>query len=123
MTDWAIQRRCDNRFGVLRDASLSRRDARKANPRDMREWSDAVMVHPRPLTGDGRDAYILEMSEQLGFDPKWFDSCMFAAETVAAAQAVFVEARKRRVLDTPTYVVDDEPLNVAELLELIDERL
>lgn len=87
------------------------------------EWSDAVLAHPRPLTGDGRESYMLEMAEQLGFDPERFDECMYSAATVDRAQAVFKDARKRHIKDTPTYVVGDQRLDAAELLELLSARL
>lgn len=87
------------------------------------EWSDAAVAYPRPLNGPGRDSFVLELAARLGFDRDRFDDCMFSDATIARAQAVFREARKRGVKDTPSYAVDDRVLDAAELLALIDERL
>lgn len=87
------------------------------------EWNDAVIAQPRPLKGEERQTYVTDMARQLDFDLKAFDACLFDADTIDRAHSVFIDARARRILETPSYVVDQRKRKWEELLTVIDERL
>jgi len=87
------------------------------------EWNDAVFAHPRPLTGDARKTYIGEMAQSLGFETGRFDECLLSERTVTRAQAVYLDAKKLKISETPTYVVDGKTHTWEELQDVIDEQL
>jgi hypothetical protein len=87
------------------------------------EWNDAVLAHPRPLTGEERKTYITDMAGKLGLDPERLDRCMFSAKTVERAHAVFLDARAHKIAESPGYRVGEQRLTWAELQDLIGERL
>jgi uncharacterized membrane protein len=87
------------------------------------EWNDAVLAHPRPLTGDERKTYITEMARKIGLDPDRLDRCMFSEKTVERAHAVYLDARAHKITETPGYMVDGQRLTWAELQDLVDQRL
>ena len=86
------------------------------------EWNDAVLAQPRPLVGDARQTYVLDMAEALGFDVEKFDACLFSPKIIERAHAVYTEARQHRISETPTYVVDGKPHTWDEIQALLDER-
>ncbi|MCP4603585.1 MAG: thioredoxin domain-containing protein [Proteobacteria bacterium] len=83
-------------------------------------WNDAVYASPKPLMGPRRQTYELDMAERLGFDKTEFDTCMFTVETVDFVQQAYLYARKKRVLETPSYRVGEKRLNLSEVADLID---
>jgi protein-disulfide isomerase len=86
------------------------------------DWNDAVVEHPRPLSGPARKTFAVDTAVRLGADAGELDECMYSDEIVEKAQTVYRDARRRRVMETPTYFVDDEPHDLNELLDLLDER-
>ena len=87
------------------------------------EWNDRVMENPRPLTGPKRKNYIEDTAREMGFDANSFDACLYERETIEMAQGVFKDTRKRRISETPMYLVDGKKLTLVEVIDLIDERL
>jgi protein-disulfide isomerase len=87
------------------------------------KWNDAVVSSPRPLKNPGRDSYMVDKARELGLDVGAFEKCLVAQATIDRAQAIYEEARKRRISETPTYVVDGKKLDVKELFALLGERL
>jgi protein-disulfide isomerase len=86
-------------------------------------WNDAVMSNPRPLTGPKRDTYAAEIARALGLDVAAFEACLTESRTIERAKAIWSEARRHRVSDTPTYIVDGKRMDAVKLSELLDERL
>jgi uncharacterized membrane protein/protein-disulfide isomerase len=87
------------------------------------EWNDAVLAHPRPLFKSARDSYFAEMASTLGLNFERFDTCMFAQETIERAQAVYRDARKQGITETPGYVVEGEIRTWEGVQQLVDEHL
>jgi uncharacterized membrane protein len=87
------------------------------------DWNDAVMAEPRPLKGEARRTYALDMAARLGFDRAAFASCLTSQRTVDRAHAIFKEATKRKVRETPSYVVDGRVVPPAELRGLLERKL
>ncbi len=87
------------------------------------QWNNAVIENPRPLVNPGRENYVKDTAALLELDFEKLDSCMFSEETVEAAQAIYRSAKKRKIVETPTYFVDDEKLELHEVFQIIDERL
>jgi len=86
-------------------------------------WNDAVMASPRPLQGTRRETYIIDTAKSLGMDAAALDECMYSAETIDRAQEIFRETRKRRILDTPGYVVDGRRIEPSEVIGTIEDLL
>ncbi len=86
-------------------------------------WNDAVNAGPKPLLGQKRKTYELDMAKELGFDKTEFDKCMFSAETVDTTQRFYKKARKARVFETPSYRIENKRLNLREAADLINDRL
>ncbi|MCP4680398.1 MAG: thioredoxin domain-containing protein [Deltaproteobacteria bacterium] len=86
-------------------------------------WNDAVYASPKPLVGEGRKTYELDMGEQLGFDRKDFDTCMFAKETIDYTQRTYKDSRKKRIKETPAYYIDGKRLTFNEMVDIASERL
>lgn len=86
-------------------------------------WNDAVLADPRPLRNPGRDGYAVDKARSLGLDVPAFEECLDAELTAERAQAIYAGARKQRVTETPTYVVDGRKLDAKGLFGLLDERL
>ncbi len=86
-------------------------------------WNDAVYASPKPLAGEGRETYELDMAEQLGFDRQEFDTCMFAKGTVDYTQRTYKNSRKKRIKETPAYYIDGKRLTFQEMADTVAERL
>jgi protein-disulfide isomerase len=86
-------------------------------------WNDAVMSDPRPMTGPARDKYPVETARAIGLDVAAFETCLTAPKTVERAQAIYAEAKSRRIADTPSYIVDGKRLDIVQMSELLDDRL
>jgi uncharacterized membrane protein/protein-disulfide isomerase len=84
------------------------------------DWNDRVFTRPRPLRGEGRKTFVPDTARALGLDPARFEACLFAPETVERAQRFYKEARKARIADTPSYVIDGKRLTLAEALRGIE---
>jgi protein-disulfide isomerase len=87
------------------------------------KWNDAVLSDPRPLNNPGRDSYMSEKARAIGLDVPAFEACSVAPRTIERAQAIYTEARQRRISETPTYFVDGRKLDLKGLVELLDDRL
>ncbi|MDD5307406.1 MAG: vitamin K epoxide reductase family protein [Deltaproteobacteria bacterium] len=87
------------------------------------DWNDAVMAVPRPLKGEARKTYALDMAVKLGFDRASFSSCLASRSTVDRAQLIYKEAMSRKVRETPSYVVDGRIVPPAELHDELESRL
>jgi protein-disulfide isomerase len=86
-------------------------------------WNDMVMDAPRPLSGPARESYMVDTARALGLDVAAFEKCLVDPKTIERAAAIWSDARRSRVSDTPTYVVDGKRLDLAKLDALLDERL
>jgi uncharacterized membrane protein/protein-disulfide isomerase len=84
------------------------------------DWNDAVFTSPRPLQGAGRRTYVADTARALGLDLARFEECLFAPATVERAQSFFKEARKARIADTPSYLIDGKRHTLAEALRTSD---
>ena len=87
------------------------------------EWNDRVMENPRPLTGQERKTFIEDTAREMGFNVSSFDDCLYNTETVEMVQGIYKDTRKRKIKQTPTYLVDEEMYTLVEVIDLIDERL
>jgi uncharacterized membrane protein len=70
-----------------------------------------------------RDLDVLQAVEDLGLDRAQFEACLVADHTYVEAERHASAARKRKIIETPGYVVDDEKLDPKAVYELIDDRL
>lgn len=107
----------------LRSCELVRAGICAADQGAFWRWNDAVMSNPRPLTGPEREAYSVETARALGLDVAAFEACLSEPGTIERAKAIWSEARRKRVSDTPTYIVDGKRMDAVELAELLGERL
>jgi uncharacterized membrane protein len=62
-------------------------------------------------------------AERIGLDIATFEACHTAPETYERAKAERAIAFKRRVRNTPSYVVDNKKVDVEQIHDLLDERL
>lgn len=56
----------------------------------------------------------------LDLDAEAFDACLNAEATWSRATELSKEARKRKILETPTYTIDDEKISIRDVSERID---
>ena len=71
------------------------------------------------VAGKG-DVDVRPGAETLGLDMEAFDACMESDETWAWAEAESSVAKKKRIRETPTYVVGDRRYNAQEARALVD---
>lgn len=87
------------------------------------EWNDAAIRNPKPLDGENRENYELELAKKLGFDTVAFDECLYDEATIDALQSVFLETRQKGISATPSYVVNGERLSLAQVLDAIEATM
>lgn len=87
------------------------------------EWNDYVLAAPKPLSGDSRKNYELEVAAKLGFEPRAFDACMFAPDTIENLDSIFRDARKKGIKETPYYIVNGKRVTLKGALAIIEASM
>ncbi len=78
-------------------------------------WNDAVMSSPKPMSGPDRKSFERTLAEKLQLDLPQFEKCYSDPASGEAVDAEYKDARKKKISEVPTYMVDDEFLSLEEL--------
>jgi uncharacterized membrane protein len=74
------------------------------------EWNDAVIAHPKPVTGAAKKNYEIALAVKLGFDKDAFTRCLADEKTIAHAVWLQTTGKKQKVTHTPTYFMNSRML-------------
>lgn len=85
------------------------------------QWNDAVITSPRadlPSIADAH-SYVDKLRDTMNLDAAAFAKCLYAANTIDRAQAIYDRAEQLRINSTPTYIIDGRKMTVRETIDKI----
>ena len=82
------------------------------------DWNDAVIAHPKPVTGPSRETFELDLAKTLGFDTTAFARCLDDDKTKEHVIRVQEDGKRKKVTFTPTYFIGDQ--KVVGLKKMLD---